>query len=102
MMSEAQWIAYGAILRQIHRMATAPVLAHAMRRETVVPTGATTVREVDEHLGRHPLVDLVGQHLAALWHERRDVIRTLVARAEELGQQLAQKAPPMCCATRTS
>jgi spectinomycin phosphotransferase len=40
------------------------------------------------------LADPAAQDLAPLWHERRDVIHTLVARAEELGRQLAQRAPP--------
>jgi spectinomycin phosphotransferase len=93
-MTEAQWIAYGAILRQIHSMEITPGLAHPMRRETFVPAGAAMVREVDGHIGRRPCADPVGQHLSALWHERRHVIRTLVSRAEELGRQVARKAPP--------
>jgi spectinomycin phosphotransferase len=93
-MAPPQWIAYGAILRQIHTTALAPTLAHLMRRETFVPAGAATVRAVEAHIGRRALADPAAQDLAALWHERRDIIHTLVARAEELGRQLAQRAPP--------
>jgi spectinomycin phosphotransferase len=93
-MAPTQWIAYGAILRQIHTTALAPALAHLMRRETFVPAGAATVREVEAHIGGRRFADPAAQDLASLWHERRDVIHTLVARAEELGRQLAQRAPP--------
>jgi spectinomycin phosphotransferase len=82
------------MLRQIHTTALAPTLAHLMRRETFVPAGAATVRAVEAHLGGRPFADPAAQDLAPLWHERRDVIHTLVARAEELGQQLAYRAPP--------
>jgi spectinomycin phosphotransferase len=93
-MTPPQWIAYGAVLRQIHTTTLAPALAHLMRRETFVPAGAATVREVEAHMGGRALADQAAQDLAPLWHERRDVIHTLVARAEELGQLLARRAPP--------
>jgi spectinomycin phosphotransferase len=38
-MAPPQWIASGAMLRQIHTTALAPTLAHLMRRETFVPAG---------------------------------------------------------------
>jgi len=41
----------------------------------------------------NPLTDPVAQELAPLWQERRDVIQRLVARAEVLGQQVAQRPP---------
>jgi spectinomycin phosphotransferase len=93
-MAPEQWTAYGAILRQIHDMAVTPQLAHPMRRETFVPAGAATVREVDGHIGQRSFDDPITQTLAALWRERRDLIHTLVSRAEDLGRQVAQKALP--------
>src|SRR5919197_5830245 len=50
-MAPPQWIAYGAILRQIHATTVAHALAHLMRRETFVPAGAATVRAVEAHIG---------------------------------------------------
>src|ERR687884_259148 len=93
-MAPEQWTAYGAILRQIHDLAVAPQLAHPMRRETFVPAGAATVREVDGHIGQRSFDDPITQTLAALWRERRALIHTLVSRAEDLGRQVAQKALP--------
>jgi spectinomycin phosphotransferase len=93
-MVPSQWIAYGAILRQIHTTPITAELAHLMRRETFVPAGAATVRAVEAHLGGRTLADPVVQDFATLWNERWDTVHTLVARAEELGQRLAQWAPP--------
>lgn len=93
-MAEAQWITYGAILRQVHSMAVAPDLAQLMRRETFVPVGAAMVRGVDERIGRCSYDGAVAHELAAIWRERRDTIHALAARAEELGRQLAQRALP--------
>ena len=84
-MAPPQWIAYGAILRQIHAMALAPDLAQLMQRETFVPAGAAMVRELEAHMAGRTFADPAAQDLAAMWHERGDVIHTLVARAEELG-----------------
>jgi spectinomycin phosphotransferase len=93
-MAPHQWTAFGSILRQIHTTAIAADLAHLMRRETFVPAGAATVREVEAHVGGRSFADPAARDLATIWHERREAIHTLVAGAEELGQQLARRAPP--------
>ena len=93
-MAPPQWIAYGAILRQIHATALAPELAQLMQRETFVPAGAGMVRELEAHMAGRTFADPAARALATFWRERRDAIHTLVARAEELGQRLAQRAPP--------
>jgi spectinomycin phosphotransferase len=93
-MTPSQWIAYGAILRQIHATALAPDLAQVMQRETFVPAGAGMVRELEAHMAGRTFADPAAQALATFWHERRDAIHTLVVRAEELGRRLAQRALP--------
>lgn len=93
-MAPPQWVAYGAILRQIHTTPITAELAHRMRRETFVPEGAATVRAVDAHVDGRTVADPVAQDFAPLWQERRDTVHTLVARAEELGRRLAQRAAP--------
>jgi spectinomycin phosphotransferase len=92
-MSLGQWRAYGALLRQIHSTPLSPEVAHVPRRETFVPAEAALVRDLDRHIGERPSTDPVARELAPLWQERRDVIQTLVARAEALGQQLARRPP---------
>jgi spectinomycin phosphotransferase len=73
--------------------ALAPDLAQLMQRETFVPAGAAMVRELEAHMAGRTFADPAAQALATVWHERRDDIHTLVARAEELGRRLAQRAP---------
>jgi spectinomycin phosphotransferase len=92
-MAPPQWIAYGALLRQVHATALAPDLAQLMQRETFVPVGAGMVRELEAHMAGRTFIDPAAQALATFWHERRDAIHTLVARAEELGRRLDQRAP---------
>jgi spectinomycin phosphotransferase len=92
-MTPAQWHAYGAILRQIHSTPLSPEVAHLLRQETFVPAEAALVRDLDTQIGGRTLTDPVAQELAPLWQERRDVIHRLVARAEVLGQQVAQRPP---------
>ena len=92
-MAPRQWIDYGAILRQIHAAAIAPDLTQIMQRESFVPAGAGMVRDLEAYLGGRTFADPAEQALAIFWHERREDIRTLVERAEDLGQRLAQTAP---------
>ena len=51
------------------------------------------VRELEAHMAGRTFADPAAQVLATFWHERRDAIHTLVARAEELGRRLAQTTP---------
>jgi spectinomycin phosphotransferase len=94
-MTPQQWIDYGAILRQVHGTALPPYLEQIMRRETFVPSGATTLRHLDAHLNERDFDDdPTGRALAGFWRERREEIAKLVARAEELGRRLAGQGLP--------
>jgi spectinomycin phosphotransferase len=94
-MTPSQWISLGAILSQIHTTPISSELAQLMQGETFVPTGAATVREVEEHIAGRSLADPAAQDLAGIWQERRDTIQALVARAEDLGRQLSQQGLPL-------
>lgn len=93
-MTPSQWVAYGAVLRQVHDTAVAPDLAQVMRQENYVPVGAGMVRDLEAHIGERSFDDPMSREAAAFWRQRREQIRTLAARAEELGRRLAQSAPP--------
>jgi spectinomycin phosphotransferase len=94
-LSDVQWRAYGAVLRQIHSTAVPPELAALMRREEYSPPGADTIRKADAALTQASPADTSGRELAAFWEERRDVILALLLRAEELGRELARREPPL-------
>jgi spectinomycin phosphotransferase len=94
-LSDQQWRAYGATLRQIHAIALPPELALTMRRETFAPAGAADLRRLDAAM-RGQIPDEPGaQGLATLWQERRGSILGLLERAETLGRELQARTPPL-------
>jgi spectinomycin phosphotransferase len=94
-MEERHWIAYGALLRQIHAAVLPPNLTRQMRVETFRPGWIDVVRELGEQMGRRVFADPIEEELAAFWLARRAEIGTLVERAEVLGQRLRASAPPL-------
>jgi spectinomycin phosphotransferase len=92
-MADQQWIAYGALLRQVHDTAVTPALARFMRRETFTPNGADLLRRLDAHIGTRQFNDTAEQTLAKFWQARRADIRLLLDRAEVLGRRLAATEP---------
>lgn len=94
-MSERQWTTYGALLRQVHETVPAPDLLRVLGRETFAPDGADMVRRLDAQIGARTFADPAAQGLATFWQARRADIRTLLARAEALGQQIARETPPL-------
>jgi spectinomycin phosphotransferase len=94
-MAPAQWIAYGAALRQIHETSVALDLAGQLRRETFVPYGVDLVRDLQARLAAGlPAGDPIARELAKFWAAHDDTIHALVARAESRGRALARTAPP--------
>jgi len=93
-MSEQQWIDYGALLRQIHATGITPDLARIMKRDCLTPDWAALVRRLDAHFGVRTFDDPAARALATFWQARREQIRMLLDRAEDLGQRLARVAPP--------
>lgn len=94
-MSDRQWIEYGATLRAIHEVAPSTAVAALLRRDDFAPAGAAEILALDEHVASGTFDDLGRSLIAEFWHERRELIRSLVARAEELGRRLAAARPPL-------
>ncbi|MGH2601380.1 MAG: phosphotransferase enzyme family protein, partial [Dehalococcoidia bacterium] len=97
-MSEQHWVAYGAVLRQIHATVPAPELAQGMRRETFVPGWSDVVKQIDAAIASRRFTSPSERDLAVFWRARREEIRTLVDRAETLGRRLrAADLPLVLC-----
>lgn len=94
-MEERNWIAYGAVLKQVHAAVLPPKLARQMRVETFTPGWIDVVRALGEQMATRVFADPIEEELAAFWLARRAEIETLVERAEVLGQRLRVSAPPM-------
>ena len=94
-MSDAQWIEYGAVLRQIHAATPSPDLARRMRQETFRPDGAASIRRLDADLATQTFDDSVTQALVTFWQSRREQILTVLERGEDLGRRLAATTPAL-------
>ncbi|MEN9933890.1 MAG: hypothetical protein RLZZ387_469 [Chloroflexota bacterium] len=94
-LTDSQWEAYGALLRQIHSAAVRPALAAEMRRESFAPGWLDELRRVDELVLAGGLTGEPERELAELWRARRAEIQQVVARAERLGQRLARAEVPL-------
>ena len=94
-MTERQWIEYGATLRSIHEVAPSTAVETLLRRDDFVPDGAAAIRALDTHVASATFDDPGRSLIAEFWLERRELIRSLVERAEELGSRLAAAAPPL-------
>jgi spectinomycin phosphotransferase len=96
-MAEHHWVAYGAVLRQIHATALPPELARHMKHETFMPgrSAMDIVKHLDAQIATQDFADPLEHELAAFWQARRAEIRTLVDRADTLGRRLAAAAAPL-------
>ena len=94
-MSDQQWIEYGATLRAIHEVAPSAAVESLLRKDDFAPAGAAEIRALDEHVAAGTFVDPGPSLIAEFWLARRELNRSLVDRAEELGRRLAAAAPPL-------
>jgi spectinomycin phosphotransferase len=90
-LSDQQWVAFGTILSRIHATPLSPRLRQAMQRESYAPEGADVVRRLDAHISTRAFDDPTARAFASCWRSRREVIRTLLGRAEGLGRRLARQ-----------
>ena len=93
-MSDAQWIAYGALLRGIHARRSRPIWRGSSARDVLARRGRD-VRRLDAHIGGRAFEDPAGETLAAFWQAERAMIRRCWTRAEDLGQRLARTSPDL-------
>jgi spectinomycin phosphotransferase len=93
-MSQAQWVEYGAALRQIHATILPSHLLDTARRETYVPKATQLMMELDAHIGMRSFSDPLEEPLVAVWRARRGQIRRLADRAGALGLRLRQNPLP--------
>lgn len=87
-LTEPQWMAYGATLRQIHAVRPPTDLWRLVPRETFAPHWSRGVRQLQATLERSGGGDHRVRDLAAIWQQQRDQINQIVERAEALGQGL--------------
>jgi spectinomycin phosphotransferase len=92
-LSQRQWQALGAIVRQIHAARLPPKLRAAVCKETFTPKWSGVVNQLHRRIAGREHDDRSARELAAFWGEKRAAIGAIVERTEALGRAL-QRAPP--------
>ena len=90
-LSPAQWRELGAAVRQAHALPPTPELAALAGRETFRPSRRELLPALEVAVARAEAADPMAGALAGFWKAHRDLIDTLVDRADRLGRQLAPK-----------
>ena len=92
-MSEEDWHALGATVRQIHTCQLPPELLPAVPREPFVPGGRDRLAALEAALSE-PADPLAGE-VAACWRAHQADIQTLLERVDTLGRVLRREAAPL-------
>lgn len=93
-LSDQQWIAYGAILRQIHATPIAPELAQVMRQEQFSLASIDLLDRLDAHIEGQTFTEPAEQELASFWRGQRPQIAVLKQRLAALAPQMSQRELP--------
>ena len=97
-LSEEQWQAFGTVVKAIHSTRLPADLLAILPRETFTPSRRNLIPDLEAAIARSVFANPQERELAAFWHSRRDEIRTLVDRADALGNRLRQASlPPVLC-----
>ena len=96
-LSKAQWITLGQSLKAIHTAPLPADLADDLPQERYSPRWRDSVKEFQQQVeqGRFTdpnATDPIAASLAAFWLTKRDEIRTIVERAEQLARRLQPQA----------
>ena len=91
-LSDAQWVELGRSLKAVHATVLPLELSRLVPREDYPPRWRDIVMAFDQAAESHVYDDPLAARLAAFWLTKRDDIRAMVARAEQLGWALGQRA----------
>jgi len=94
-LSEGQWRALGATVRQIHHVQLAPDLLRIVRRETYVPSRRDLFPALEAAVAGDDLPSPAQRELAAFWRARQQEIHTMFDRTDALGSQLRPRSLPL-------
>ena len=94
-LSDAQWLAFGALLRRVHALPVPPSLAAQLVVERFVPDYIEFMPALaaHAHVGSH-VHDPLAADLAACWRQHEATIDALWRRATALGEQLRRADRP--------
>ena len=97
-LTDAQWQAWGKIMRQIHSTSISDDMANILPRETFVSKWDEMFNRVDALIQKQAFDDPIQWQTAALWKQKHDIIHHSYQRLVALGKQLqAQEHQFMIC-----
>ena len=92
-LSPAQWIALGETMRKVHTTILPTDLARRVPHESYSPHNRAIVKALDNEIERRLLLDdPPTTHLASFWKTNRAEIQTVIERADQLAQQMQDRA----------
>jgi spectinomycin phosphotransferase len=91
-LSRAQWIALGEAMREVHTTILPSELARRVPRESYSPRYRAIVKALDSQVELRSFDDRQAAQLGAFWMSKRDDIRAVVERAEQLAQHMHKRA----------
>lgn len=97
-LSTEQWRAFGALVKQIHTCRLPAEISQHVRHERFVPSRRHVIAQLEEVIHRNAVTGDLQEEWLATWQSQREVIGTLVARVDRLGDHLRRtKAPRTLC-----
>ncbi len=91
-LSQAQWRKLGAAVRQIHDSPLPPELRRILPTERFTPWRRGQLDSLDDAVAQ---ADPAARELVECWQARRDEIRALVARCDELAAEMRRAELPL-------
>lgn len=89
-LTDAQWIEYGQMLRELHSVRLPVALANTLRCESFIPTGHAlrVLRQFHAKIEQEVYTDPLQQQLVAFWYNHQAEIGHIIERTEALSQRL--------------
>ena len=97
-LSKAQWMALGQIMKAVHATTLPAELVERIPREDYSPKLRNMVKAFYQQVGEKRYDDPIAADFAELWKTKRDEIRCIVDRAEQLADTLQKREirPVLC------
>jgi spectinomycin phosphotransferase len=89
-MTDSQWIELGSVLKQIHHTELPSDLLQFVGRETFNSKWMSFAKGLHARVNTPSFDDTHQKELAAFWKKNNQIIRTLLERAETIGERLQQ------------
>lgn len=87
-MSKNQWIEFGTVLKKIHSSKLSSELSEQVKKENFSPKWSVLVKELQTKIDSNQFTDSFQKELSLFWKEKKEEIRSIINRMEELGNLL--------------